>query len=588
MLAATMLAAAFTSCNEVDPFDGMAIDGKLDPTEAVESGSTVSTLSFMWDEVENAVEYGYVLCDTKDKVIAEGTTTQTTAQFSKLQPATTYVLKVYAFGASTGDKGTSPAYVLEATTAATNQLASPSGFQAASAEGITTVSWNEVENAYKYVYTLKLGEEEVATGRTSKTSVDFEGLKHLEYTIEVTALSKQEAYIDSYEGAFKFEVTATEIWTVDGEQTIKIIDDAFELTLTAYDDGQYKLESWFGVDGFDLVFKLGENNVIIPWGAYEENNGVYTVPTGESAVPEVYLSTSGNGVSVFDGSYGDGGSLLFNVTSYAGQNDPVFTWKAQVKALYTVKGIGHCSITGEDYNATLTIYNNRTGKISSWYGVEDYDLEFEYNPSNGYITGILNGENWGDGENNEGVLTGLDEIDPDTYEYYMYVYWAYKGTPGYSTFRGDDGEGKIYLTTNCDGWGNYTFTWGSDYPTFDSLFTDYTYTTEYYFYEDDDWVWYDWDGEWSLDRGEGFNEILLYDFVWEYYPVVGVYNRQEGTITIQPTQVGYYILAGTESVESPVVGRVSEDGNTITFDDYQCYYGSWIYLWYAKTVFTRK
>lgn len=589
MLAAAMLAVASTSCNEVDTFEGMTVNGELGKPTAQESGSSVSTLSFMWDAVEGAVEYGYVLYDTKEKVISEGTTTETAAQFGKLQPATTYVLKVYAFGASTGDKGTSPAYVLEATTAAVDQLASPQGFQAASAEGVTTVSWDAVDNAYKYEYTLTQGED-VVTGKTSKTSVAFEGLKHLEYTIEVKALSKDEAYKDSYDGAFKFEVTATELWTVTGEQTVKIIDDLFELTLTAYDDGQYKLESWFGVSGYDLVFKLDENNVIIPWGAYEENNGTYTVPTGESLCPEVYLATSGNGVSIFDGTYGNGGALLFNITGYAGNNDPVFTWKAQVKALYSVNGTGHCSITGEDYEATLTVYNDGTAKIAHWYGVEDYDIEFSYNASTGYITGILNGLGWGDNANYEGIYTGLDVLDSTTKNYYMYVYWSYSGTPGYSTFDGDDGEGEIYFTTYRGGWGEYTFTWGSKYPSFDSLITNYDYATSLYDWTTtwESWTWYEWDGTWEWDRGEGFNEVLLYDFFYEYYPIIGVYNRAEGTITIQPTEAGYYTFAGTESDTTPVVGHVSEDGSTVTFDDYQYWYNGDIYTWGAETVFTRK
>lgn len=450
MLAVALTAmASFTACDDDDAFSNDGLKNPAMSPIASESGSSVSTLSFVWDPVEGAIQYGYALFDEVGNSIADGTTIGTSAKFSKLRPATTYTLKVYAFTDVNGNQASSPAYVMTATTAAVDQLSSPENIVYTYAGGESKITWDAVENASSYEVQLSCPSDTVYASVITNEVVLRE-FKHLEYKLSVTAVSGNEAYTDSYPAETKIDVAAETVWTVEGAQKVNMIGQEYTATLIAYDDATYKLASWFGVEGYDLYFKLGEGNVVIPWGDYEQDGDVYVIPTGLASIPAMRLYTTDDAASVFDGNYDDGGSIIFNTSGYAGVNDPLFTWVANLKVVYSVKGTGHCSITGADYEATFTLYNNGNGVIEGWYGVEGYNLEFT-SDENGIITGFTNGiDGWGS-SSYEGIETGLEDY------YYMYCYF----NKDRSYVTGDGASGTVYIYTYNGGYGNYTFTWSN-------------------------------------------------------------------------------------------------------------------------------
>lgn len=561
-----------TACSDDDDATKTPLT-QPDPSEAA---SSVNSLSFNWPRVSNATQYGYQLAVRDGDVVTTGVTKGIEVVFTGLKPATTYILTVWAYASVNGTESTSKIAELTATTAATEQLATPGNLAASTVEGVTTVTWDAVANASSYTYTAFCSTDTVS-GTVYTPTVELTGLRHLDYTFEVKANSSKAEYTVSSLAEFTFPVTAEVVWTNEGINKSLLLESEFTAMLTKFDDGVYKLSGWYGVDGYDLVFTVSDGGFVVPFGDYEETSEkVWKIPTGLSALPYVQLSTLSGRESTFSGDKDNGGVIRFCTTSYSGVAD-TFTWESNYYELYRVDGKFTCGETGSTYDATLVVYDNNTASLRPWVGVEGYNLDFVFNES-GIVTEITSG-----------------------YDYYEdgTLFWAYTGleSPSYLYIRtnkdrcyliGNRKQGKLVLSEGLNAYYNDTFTWDYGDITIDDFVGTYSYVTTGQEYVTDFTNWYNFSYEGTYNVAKTSDGKLVFDnFYWSGYPFEGTLDVGNLTITFQPQEMGWYIFAGDESPTTPVVGRISPSLNTITFEDWNGWYGDYTYFGETKTVFSR-
>lgn len=88
------LALLSTAC---DDDDTVVLEPLATPQPAV-AAADYQGLTFQWDRVPGASQYAYELTDQPGNLIARDLTVNNHLEFTGLQPATTYILKVSAFG----------------------------------------------------------------------------------------------------------------------------------------------------------------------------------------------------------------------------------------------------------------------------------------------------------------------------------------------------------------------------------------------------------------------------------------------------------------------------------------------------------
>lgn len=231
----------------------------------ISTGISYESLSFSWDPIPNAVQYGYKLSDESKSFSESGVTKLTNASFSGLQPATTYTLEVWAFAAVDGDYSTPPASAITATTDGLIKLATPEATVSAT-KSTFKASWTAVENAesYKYVITNSKNEK-VKSGNTKKTSVTIKGLDGGSYTFSIHATTTEGGYEDSETFSIPF--------SVEGSAPLDI--NSIPGSYWAWTSGQQADDNWNFVafDYPDLVttiVKTGDNTVTLD-GFYWED-----------------------------------------------------------------------------------------------------------------------------------------------------------------------------------------------------------------------------------------------------------------------------------------------------------------------------
>lgn len=585
---ACAVALGFTSCSDDDD----PIKSTLKEPVASNVSESVSSLSFQWDKVESATQYGYELTDPDGNLVVRDVTKQTSVVFTGLRPATTYTLGVWAYSKLYGDEGTSKIATITATTAATQPLAAPT-LSATVAAGVASVTWEPVPNATSYSYSYMVpdkatGAEQEVTGETADTFLEISGLKiDNSYTVTVRALSTDEAYTESEPASVEFTVTHKETWKVEGTYTSAHLAKSFPVTMIAYDDNSYTLMAWYGVDYYNFDFAVDSNGLVTPNGNYERNaDGDYIIPTGVSEMPEVYISTDSN-PSVFTGTERSG-EITIRTCNYDNGAD-TFVWKPSRQEIWRVHGTYHSAVTGEDYNETLIAYDDNTYILQPWYGVTGYDLEFKADPANhGSVDEIMNAEGYYD--NGYWANTGLAG------DYYgMYIWPGYdKNYPDECSYiEGGRTGGELRLYVYAAGvagasWSVDTFTWGKSSVTIDDFVGEYSYVTSGQEFVTDYTNWYDFDYTGNYTVTKSGDDSLVFDgFFWTDYPLVGKVDMENLTITFQPQEAGYYIFASSDGENVPMVATIDAQNLTVTFVDWNMWYGGYTYFYKTKTVFTK-
>lgn len=334
------------------------------PVTGTETAS-VSSLTFEWEAVEGAIQYGLQLAGPEGAVIDTRVTGACRATFTSLEPDTEYTLSIWAYGAMGSNNGTSPVLVLKAATAPLTVLATPCPL--ISTDGaVVTASWEAVEGAQYYAYEFYTPDHlrTVASGTTEGTSVSFGIGAPGDYEFSVYAASDDEAYVQSATGTMAFSITRYEIWRVEGSYYSAYFKSSWPATMVAYSDGAYSILAWYEHEGYDLLFAVAQNGElqILNPDAWINEWGYTCVPTGIDGYDlPLWLA---DGFSAFDGNRTEGYVLFYD--GWCDYDDPdcydTFTW---TKAL-TVDDI--CG------NYTISIKGlEMVSDFTNWY---DFDYTY--------------------------------------------------------------------------------------------------------------------------------------------------------------------------------------------------------------------
>lgn len=319
LLLAFLTTAFLTACSD----DDNPILKVLDTPDVVNTDVTVSSLVFQWDEVENVSQYVYELSNPDGQVIAGDVTVKHRVRFTGLQPNTTYTLNVWAYAAvgSTTHKASLVA-TISATTAAIVPLDAPANVTAETSNSTATITWDAVEYAAGYVYSY-IQEGETFTDTTTEPSLTIKNMPEGDYHFSVYAIpgKDDEAHSVSMTSTVNFTITIVkeELWTANG--TFSNSTGSWNATITAYSDGSYAINAWYGVEGYDLLFTVDSQGGMEILNSYNVYYGYYFVYTGSTPDHrEIYPS---DGYSGFTAD-ATGGELWFY--DYDDDDYSVFTW----------------------------------------------------------------------------------------------------------------------------------------------------------------------------------------------------------------------------------------------------------------------
>ena len=449
MVAALLaLPIAFTGCSQDDPFE---FDDKgkesIDTPSLVQSAITVSQLTFEWNEVEGAVQYAYELRDPQEELVSGNVTTSTTATFTGLKDNTIYTLNVWALTALNSEKKGAPVASLKAKTDEIIQLSAP---QLASGKGNggVLISWTAIEHAASYSYVVYDDQgKKKKEGSVTESQVLLGGLAIGTYTIEVTAVSDQEAYSNSEVATLTFNRERLELWRRTGTYE-SASNGKFTADIVSYDDGSYAIEAPYGEAGYAINFSVDpeSSEITIQNGDYADGYVSFNV----SSIYWLYSYTAG-GYSSFSGDRSSGEVWFFtfcydnnNTMQGSGSGGyDAFYWEQMSAETWSASG----SFVMENYpdqpwEATIYANGNNSYTIKDWYN-EGFDINFTVD-SEGKVTLITD-----ESDDSYWYLPGSDE--------YCYIYKAGLGYD--AVFTGDMSGGSIKLYDYYDGW--ITYTWGA-------------------------------------------------------------------------------------------------------------------------------
>ena len=266
---------------------------------------------------------------------------------------------------------------------------------------------------------------------------------------------------------------------------------------------------------------------------------------------------------------------------------------------FTLNGFADISIL-EGLTATLngSVYsssNRMTQTVNPFYGYgymsypNGYVYKYKYNYNTTNFQELLKYVH-SFGKHNVSLLAGHENYKY-SYDYMtgdrknMFSYFGNQELDGATTYISNSSYKSNY---NTEGWifrGMYDyddFTWGSASTelTIDDLCDTYnakSMGTDYF------------SSDWSQQTVDRTNEVTIsknddgtlniYNFYgWEENFTASV-DLSAKTITIKPKSDwgGYYGFAATTSSTTPVVGTISDDG-TITFKDFNAWYGEYTYI----------
>lgn len=412
-------AISLASILAVTPATLTSCDDDTDPTPIAATSQLKSdalsynSLSFTWEPVDNAVQYGCQLTDASGEVIDAKVTKATTVTFTGLQAATTYTLNVWAYAVPGGPYTTSEPVTITATTSALSQLTVPQ-LTVENRAGTVTASWNPVEGATSYKVTLSRDGQTVSTDEETETSHYWSGLEMGNYIVTVQALSTTPGYEPSSAPAQgTFVINRAEIWRASGTYVRSSDGAKWGATLVAYSDDTYQLLNWYDGDvslDFAVDPTLGEEDRFSLIGDYEydSSTGSYYVPTGlpSPATVTVY-PWYGYSNLVGDKNAGELSLYIYDTESY-----DIFTWNSSASA-----------ITADDI-------------IGTWNSVQT-GLAYDYDT-----------DSWPDFTNDNMVT--VTKIDDNTLSFDG-ILW-----PGYPIIGTLDGVTRT-ITFKAQEWGVYSF-----------------------------------------------------------------------------------------------------------------------------------
>lgn len=399
MLCSLALAAGFTACDDNDD-----IKQPLNSPEVTQENVNYQSLSFSWDKIANAVQYGYRLTDPNGISVKADVTQKTSVIFTGLLPSTTYTLEVWAFSGIDSDYSTPPAITLTATTDALVQLATP--VVTATSDNGLTFSWDAVPEALTYSYIVTDSEgATIEAGTTENTYVQLKGLPNGEYSISVTALG-HDGYSDSATAVATGEILVSEIYRIEGIYHSAELDSSWTATMVAYSDNTYSILSFYGVEGYNLDFTVNTANTndmfTILNGEYVNDTAAgyvtWQVPTGLSE-PSMLIAYPWNNYCYWEGDSQSGSVNIgcYHGAGYAIWDYDTFTWPAvsdkdpmaAITGTFTNHFVGGSSINNDwaweeidapDWHATIKKIDDETVEIDGifWtdtpvYGIVDFE-----------------------------------------------------------------------------------------------------------------------------------------------------------------------------------------------------------------------
>lgn len=311
----------FTSCKDEDP-----VTTPLQTPTGEVYKATVSSLTFQWESIKDATQYGYELMDPENNVVYGDVTTGTTATFTGLKDNTTYTLNVWAYSNFGSSYEKSSIATLTGTTPAIVQLATPK--LSVEVNGGALATWEEVPNATHYVLTISINGGTERSWDIVGTEITIGNLSTGTYTVSLKAVSDDEAFSDSELATVTFEIEKQEAWRVNGT-----FDDGagnkWDVTMIAWNNGTYTLKNWYNVEGFDLDFSVNDDtsiNILNSYEPYLPNIWVNAGIEEDNGWIELYTATNGSDFySSFAGSKAEGGSVWFY--SYKTGGYAEFTWE---------------------------------------------------------------------------------------------------------------------------------------------------------------------------------------------------------------------------------------------------------------------
>lgn len=456
MLLSLACTAGFTACDSDNEIKEL-----LESPSVAQEASTYRSLTFSWNQIDNAVQYGYRLVDPNGLAVKSGVTHATSVNITGLQPATTYTLNVWAFSAMDGDYSTPPAVTITATTESLTPLAAPEVTLADSER--LEASWKKVTGAKQYSYTVSKDGSAIVSDVTTSTSFT-KVLPSGTYSVSVTALANGK-YSNSPEGAATVTLNVTELYTVAGQYYSAALDKTWEAKMTAYSNGAYTIFNYYGVRDYNLEFAntpSNKNNKFSFLNGEEVNDEAagfktWQIPTGSWLYPTLIAYPWDNYSSVS----GDSESGQVTIGNYYGPNyatwgEDTFTWPVPTDedpmAFITGKFNNHFvgesmindsweweSLDAPDWEATIKKIDNETVEIDGlfWtdspvYGIVDLEagtitIEAQEYGDSGYQFATKNSESESVVAtiNDDGSITVPDfglwyYFDGDGWYYYMY------------------------------------------------------------------------------------------------------------------------------------------------------------------------
>lgn len=397
MLLSLACTAGFTACDSDND-----LKTPLESPSVTQDASTYRSLSFSWQKIDNAVQYGYRLVDPNGLAVTAGVTKDTSIKITGLLPSTTYTLEVWAFSGMDSDYSTPPAVTLTATTDALTPLKAPE-VTIADSERLE-VSWKAVEGAKEYSYTVSKDGALVVSDVTSGTSFT-KILPAGNYTVSVVALAHGQ-YSNSPAGTASATLNVTELYTVTGLYYSAALNNSWEAKMIAYSNGSYTILNYYGVRGYNLEFAVTPSNKDDKFcflNGEEVNDEVagyrtWQIPTGSWLYPTLiaypwdnYGSVSGNSES------GEVSIGNYYGSDYSNWGEDTFTWPVQAEndPMKAITGkfnnhfVGNSSINdtwtweaidAPDWSATIKKVDEETVEIDGlfWtdtpvYGIVDFE-----------------------------------------------------------------------------------------------------------------------------------------------------------------------------------------------------------------------
>lgn len=343
------LFAAVSACSDDD-----VTPVPLDKPVGEVTNVSYNTLTFKWNKVAGATQYGYRLLDDLGREIKADVTVSTTATFTGLRPNTPYTLRVWAYAPYGGANSTSPEQVIEMRTDDLTQIEAPV-ITVSRSGAAYIITWPGQEGASGYQVTVTDADGKVASQGEGYANEDgtwtysVSGLAAGTYTAAVTSVPEE-----GYRGAsasVEFVVTRVAKWTVEGTYTSAETGRSWTARLAFYGDGEYSILNWYGVEGYDLSFVIDESNAEDMFYLSEQYTQLedyfIQVPTGNNETPTVDFYPWYN-YCTFSGDVKAGTiSLYTRATMSSGQYD-TFVWKSSAITADALVGDWVARATGEE------------------------------------------------------------------------------------------------------------------------------------------------------------------------------------------------------------------------------------------------